>query len=58
MQYDALAQKSLQELKERVMAPDDERIFHLAEMLRRGYMVEKVSEITGIDKFFVNKING
>jgi len=56
LQYDALAQKSLQELKDRVMAPDDERIFHLAEMLRRNYMVEKVSEITGIDKFFVNKI--
>jgi len=56
LQYDALAQKSLQELKDRVMAPDDERIFHLAEMLRRDYMVEKVSEITGIDKFFVNKI--
>jgi len=56
LQYDSLAQKSLQELKERVMAPDDERIFHLAEMLRRDYMVEKVSEITGIDKFFVNKI--
>ncbi|MGV8983730.1 carbamoyl-phosphate synthase large subunit [Clostridium sp.] len=56
LQYDALAQKSLKELKERVMAPDDERLFHLAEMLRREYMVEKVSEITGIDKFFVNKI--
>ena len=56
LQYDSLAQKSLQELKERVMAPDDERIFHLAEMLRRDYRVEKVSEITGIDKFFVNKI--
>ncbi len=56
LQYEALAEKSLQELKERVMAPDDERIFHLAEMLRRRYLVEKVSEITGIDKFFVNKI--
>ncbi|MGH4119603.1 carbamoyl-phosphate synthase large subunit [Clostridium sp.] len=56
LQYDALSQKSLQELKKRVMAPDDERIFHLAEMLRRNYMIEKISEITGIDKFFVNKI--
>ncbi|MGV8984120.1 carbamoyl-phosphate synthase large subunit [Clostridium sp.] len=56
LQYDGLEKKSLKELKERVMAPDDERLFHLAEMLRREYMVEKVSEITGIDKFFVNKI--
>ncbi|MGH4122427.1 MAG: carbamoyl-phosphate synthase large subunit [Clostridium sp.] len=56
LQDDSLAQKSLQELKDNVMAPDDERIFHLAEMLRRDYMVDKVSEITGMDKFFVNKI--
>jgi carbamoyl-phosphate synthase large subunit len=56
LQSDSLAEKSMQELKERVMAPDDERIFYLAEMLRRDYMVEKVSEITGMDKFFVNKI--
>jgi len=56
LQYDSLSQKSLKELKKRVMAPDDERIFHLAEMLRRDYRVEKVSEITGVDSFFVNKI--
>ncbi|MBU3144320.1 carbamoyl-phosphate synthase large subunit [Clostridium sp. CF012] len=56
LQYESLSLKSLQELKERVMAPDDERIFYLAEMLRRDYMVDKVSEITGMDKFFVNKI--
>jgi len=56
LQYDSLAKKSLKELKKRVMAADDERIFYLAEMLRRDYRVEKVSEITGIDSFFVNKI--
>lgn len=56
LQCDSLAEKSMQELKESVMAPDDERIFYLAEMLRRDYIVEKVSEITGMDKFFVNKI--
>lgn len=56
LQYNGLAQKSLKELKKRVMEPDDERIFYLAEMLRRDYRVEKVSEITGIDNFFVNKI--
>jgi len=56
LKYDSIEQKSLKELKNRVMAPDDERIFYLAEMLRRDYRVEKVSEITGIDNFFVNKI--
>ncbi|MDD5794051.1 carbamoyl-phosphate synthase large subunit [Clostridium sp. HCP1S3_B4] len=47
---------SMKELKEIVVAPDDERLFALAEMLRRDYRVEKVAEITGIDKFFINKI--
>ena len=56
LQYNGSEEKSLRELKKRVMEPDDERIFYLAEMLRRDYRVEKVSEITGIDNFFVNKI--
>lgn len=47
---------SMQELKERVVTPDDERIFALAEMLRRDYRVDMVSQITGIDRFFVDKI--
>ncbi|WP_127837053.1 carbamoyl-phosphate synthase large subunit [Clostridium prolinivorans] len=47
---------SLEKLKEKVMTPDDERIFALAEMIRRDYSVDKMSQITGIDKFFINKI--
>ncbi len=47
---------SMAELKERVVAADDERLFALAEMLRRDYRIDKISEITGIDKFFINKI--
>ncbi|NSA16220.1 carbamoyl-phosphate synthase large subunit [Clostridium saccharobutylicum] len=47
---------SMSELKERVMAPDDERIFALAEMLRRDYMVDRINKITGIDMFFLEKI--
>lgn len=49
--------RSMDELKQRVQVPDDERLFDLAEMLRRGYRVEKVCQITGMDPFFVNKIN-
>ncbi len=48
--------KTFDELRKRVVVPDDERIFDLAEILRRGYRVEKVSEITGMDPFFVHKI--
>ncbi|WPC39676.1 carbamoyl-phosphate synthase large subunit [Clostridium sp. JS66] len=46
---------SMSELKERVMSPDDERIFALAEMLRREYRVDMIAQITGIDKFFIEK---
>lgn len=46
---------SLNELRERVVTPDDERIFALAEMLRRDYRLDMVSKITGIDPFFIKK---
>ena len=50
--------KTIEELKKSVVSPDDERIFDLAEMLRRDYKVEKVCQITGMDLFFVEKIRG
>ncbi|MGN1317522.1 MAG: carbamoyl-phosphate synthase large subunit [Lachnospirales bacterium] len=49
-------ERDLDTLKKRVVHPDDERLFDLAEMLRRGYQVEKVCKITGMDLFFVSKI--
>ncbi len=36
--------------------PDDERIFVVAEALRRGFPLELVNNITGIDIFFLEKI--
>ena len=47
---------SIEELKEKVMNPDDERIFALAEMIRRDYRIESITKITGIDIFFLDKI--
>lgn len=44
-------------LKESVQNADDERLFVLAELLRRDYRVDKIVEITGVDKWFVDKIN-
>jgi len=35
---------------------DDRRIFRLAEALNRGVDVEKINEITKIDRWFINKI--
>lgn len=48
--------RSTIELKERIQFPDDERIFDLAELLRRDYRPEKICEITGMDPFFIKKI--
>lgn len=56
LQHKAMEKLSLEELKQKVISPDDERIFALAEMLRRGYRLEMISKVTGIDTFFVKKI--
>ena len=47
---------SIADLKEKVASQDDERIFAIAEMLRRDYMTSSISKITGIDTFFLEKI--
>lgn len=46
---------SIQQLKEAVMKPDDERLFALTEMIRRDYRIESIAKITGIDMFFLEK---
>lgn len=57
-EHEKMKRLSLEELKDRIMSPDDERIFALAEMIRRNYRTEMISQITGIDSFFINKIKG
>ena len=48
--------RSTVELRQRVIVPDDERLFDLAELIRRNYNLDKLSDITGMDMFFLNKI--
>ncbi|SDK93882.1 carbamoyl-phosphate synthase large subunit [Natronincola ferrireducens] len=48
--------RDIEELKRKIQVPDDERIFDVAEILRRNYRPEKICEITGIDSFFIDKI--
>ena len=50
-------QRTLEELKERVVMPDDERLFDLAEMIRRGYSIDMIEKITGVDKWFLYRID-
>jgi len=45
-----------EDLKTGLGNPDDERIFVVAEALRRGFPLELVNSITGIDIFFLEKI--
>ena len=41
---------------ELVGRPTQDRIFYVAEALRRGWPVEKVTEATGIDPFFISRM--
>jgi len=47
---------TVEELKSRLATPTDERLFAVAEAFRRGWHVEEVHELTGIDRFFLRKI--
>ena len=50
-------QRTIEELKERVVMPDDERLFDLAEMIRRGYSIDMIEKITGVDKWFLYRMH-
>lgn len=56
LEREASKKRSMGELKARVATPDDERLFDLAELIRRDYLLEKIAEITGMDMFFLEKI--
>src|SRR5690606_41562784 len=53
-----MAEWSDQEVRRRLKEADDERLFVVAEALRRGVPVEEVAAATGIDRFFIEKIAG
>lgn len=48
---------SKDDLMKRLEVCDDERIFVVAEALRKGISVKRINRITKIDKWFLNKIN-
>ncbi|MBO8162308.1 MAG: carbamoyl-phosphate synthase large subunit [Brevibacillus sp.] len=45
-----------EELKRRLQVPDDERLFLVAEALRRGVSLEELHRLTRIDLFFLHKL--
>ncbi len=52
-----LTMLSKDDLMKRLEVCDDERIFVVAEALRKGISVKRINIITKIDKWFLNKIN-
>lgn len=52
----ALAEWTDRELREGLEKPSDERLFVLAEALRRGMTVAEASDISTIDRFFIQKV--
>lgn len=44
------------DIDRRLATPDDERLFIIGEAFRRGYTVERVFELSKIDRFFLHKI--
>ncbi|MFA9456155.1 carbamoyl-phosphate synthase large subunit [Halalkalibacter sp. AB-rgal2] len=60
--YDHLFDKKIttissHELLERIPKADDERLFILAELLRRGETVQTLCDLTKIDRFFMQKLH-
>ncbi|WP_106768280.1 carbamoyl-phosphate synthase large subunit [Paenibacillus faecalis] len=45
-------------LEQRLLKPDDERIFLIAEAFRRGYGLQQIQDLTRIDWWFLDKVEG
>ncbi len=44
------------DLDEELKFPSDQRVFAIANALHSGYTVDKIWEMTKIDKWFLNKL--
>ena len=56
LHLDAFTKLSHDELKQKLKDVDDQRIFAVAESLRKGITEEEIHEITKIDVWFIDKI--
>ena len=55
MSYD-FSELSVEELKERLKKVDDQRIYVIAEAIRKGIDYDTIHEITMVDHWFIDKI--
>jgi len=56
LEHKGVKHRTNERLIKKVSTPDDERLFNLAELIRRGYPIEKIHEDTLMDMFFLKKI--
>lgn len=54
--YANLTDLNDQTLKDKITSPTDDRIFEVAELVRRGTSIEEIFELTKIDLWFLEKI--
>ncbi|KAF9974103.1 hypothetical protein BGZ75_000938, partial [Mortierella antarctica] len=50
------AKESYPVIDDELMNPNDQRVFAIANALNQGYSVERIWELTNIDKWFLNKL--
>src|SRR5699024_4299020 len=53
---DSLVDKPLEELEKYVQTPTDDRLFYIAELLRRDVSYETINQLTAINPFFLAKL--
>ncbi|HEV2283628.1 MAG TPA: carbamoyl-phosphate synthase large subunit [bacterium] len=56
LDYPPAAAWSREALRQRIAEPCDERLFAIAEGLRRGMLPQEIADLSHMDLFFVNKI--
>jgi carbamoyl-phosphate synthase large subunit len=44
------------QLEDKIATPNDERLFVIAEAIRRGYMLEEIQSLSNVDRWFLYKI--
>jgi carbamoyl-phosphate synthase large subunit len=53
---DELNKLSLEQLRKELVEPTDERFFMVAEAIKRGFEIEELFQLTGIDQWFLYKM--
>jgi carbamoyl-phosphate synthase large subunit len=58
LEYPPAAAWYPEDVRRRIADPCDERLFAIAEGLRRGMLPQEIADLSGIDLFFIQKIAG